>query len=182
TLDWAGELCAKNVIMHLGFDMHYGFGGGNRFTHEEFPDYYQAALLFALSELKGYARARTRLCVENVGGFRFALTRKVLNKIIGGSLGLCFDIGHISILSKDKRQEEFQFFRRFQKSIYHAHLHHNNGTKDQHLPLGEGTTEILPYLKLIFKSQALMVFETRPKEAALRSRDCFEQMYLPKLL
>lgn len=181
-LDWAAEIGAKNVIMHLGFDMHYGFGEGNRFTHEQFPEYYEGALFSALSELKSYARHRARLCVENVGGFRFPVSRQVLSKILGRGLGLCFDVGHISILAEDKKKEEFAFFQRFQQSIYHAHLHHNNGTRDQHLPLGEGTVDVRSYLRLIFRSRAIMVFETRPKEAALKSRDYFERVFLPKLL
>ncbi|MEO0067558.1 MAG: sugar phosphate isomerase/epimerase [candidate division WOR-3 bacterium] len=181
TLDWAADIGAENVIMHLGFDMHYGYGGGNRFTHEEFPRYYEEALLQALADLKQYARTRANLCVENVGGFRFVPSKKVLKRLLGGSLGLCFDIGHIAILSEDKKKEEFAFFKRFHKTIYHAHLHHNNGARDQHLALGEGTVDVVPYLRLLYKSPALLVFETRPKEQALKSRDYFERVLLPKI-
>jgi len=181
TLNWAADIGAKNVIMHLGFDMHYGYGGGNRYTHEEFPDYYEVALFQALADLKVYCRGRAKLCVENVGGFRFVPSKKILKKLLGGGLGLCFDIGHIAILDEDRKREEFAFFQRFQKKVYHAHLHHNHGTKDQHLALGEGTVDVLPYLRLLWKSPALLVFETRPKEAALKSRNYFERMLLPKL-
>lgn len=181
TLDWAADIGAENVIMHLGFDMHYGYGGGNRFTHEEFPSYYEGALFQALADLKAYARQRAKLCVENVGGFRFLPSKKVLKKLLGESLGLCFDIGHISILAADKKEEELAFFQRFRKAIYHSHLHHNNGTKDQHLALGEGTVDVMPYLRVLLKSPALLVFETRPKEQALKSRDYFQRMLLPKL-
>jgi len=180
TLDWAAEVGARNVIMHLGFDMHYGYGGGNRYTHEEFPEYYQEALFSALAELKAYARQRARLCVENVGGFRFVPSKKVLPKLLGTSLGLCFDIGHITILPEDKKEEEFNFFKRFSSAVYHAHLHHNNGVKDQHLPLGAGTVDFRPYLKFLLNTRALLVFETRPKEAALASRDYFKNKLLPE--
>lgn len=181
TLDWAADMRVKNVIMHLGFDMHYGWGGGNRCTHEEFPEYYEAALQEALYELKCYARGRARLCVENVGGFRYRPSKRVLNKLLGGSLGLCFDIGHIAILPEQQRQEEFDFFRQFSRWVYHAHLHHNNGVKDQHLPLGAGTVDIRSYLDLLIQTSALLVFETRPREAAVASRDYFERELLPVL-
>ncbi len=182
TLDWAADIGARNVIMHLGFDMHYGYGGGNRFTHEEFPEYYEQALLETLAELKSYARNRARLCVENVGGFRFAPSRKVLPQLLGGSLGLCFDIGHIAILPKEQRDEEYAFFQRFHSAVFHAHLHHNNGIKDQHLPLGAGTADVEPYLKLLVNSPAWLVFETRPREAAITSRDYFMTRLLPELV
>lgn len=181
TLDWAADIGARNVIMHLGFDMHYGYGGGNRFTHEEFPEYYEQVLLEALGELKSYARDRARLCVENVGGFRFAPARKVLPRLLGGSLGLCFDIGHIAILPKEQQEAELAFFRRFRSKVFHAHLHHNNGIRDQHLPLGAGTADVKPYLELLVNSPAWLVFETRPREAALASRDYFLTRLLPEL-
>jgi len=181
TLDWAADIGARNVIMHLGFDMHYGYGGGNRFTHEEFPEYYEQALLAALGELKSYARNRARLCVENVGGFRFAPAKKILPRLLGGSLGLCFDIGHIAILPKEQQEVELAFFHRFRSRVLHAHLHHNNGIRDQHLPLGGGTADVKPYLELLVSSPAWLVFETRPREAALASRDYFITRLLPEL-
>lgn len=181
SLDWARDIGAENVIMHLGFDMHYGFGNGNRFTHEEFPKYYQGALSEALADLKGYARGRARLCVENVSGFRFEPSRVVLNWLLGGSLGLCFDIGHISIQPEEKKRKEWTFFRQHQSKVYHAHLHDNNGIKDEHRPLGEGSNDLLPYLRFLVRTKALLVLETRPKEAALRARDFLYQKILPKL-
>jgi sugar phosphate isomerase/epimerase len=167
--------------MHLGFDMHFGYGDGNRYTHEEFPDYYEDALYSALGELKSYARNRARLCVENVGGFRYLPARKVLSQLLGGSLGLCFDVGHISILPAERKEEEFRFFQRFRTAVYHAHIHHNNGVKDQHLPLGKGTVDVRSYLQFLINSRADLVFETRPKAAAIASRDYFVDRILPRL-
>ncbi len=181
TLDWAEEIDARNVVMHLGFDTHYGMGtGGNRYTHEEFPEYYDDALFEALTELKNYARGRARLCIENVGGFRFAPTKRVLPGLLGGSLGLCFDIGHIAILPDEHKKEEFEFFQRYKQQIFHSHIHHNHGTRDEHLPLGAGSTDVRPYLRLLVKSNAWLVMETRPRAAALAAREYFEQL-LPKL-
>lgn len=181
TLNWAEEIGARNVVMHLGFDMHYGMGtGGNRYTHEEFPDYYDDALFEALGELKDFARGKARLCIENVGGFRFAPTKRVLPKLLGGSLGLCFDIGHIAILPDERKEEEFEFFQRYKQQIFHSHIHHNHGTKDEHLPLGAGSTDVRRYLRLLVNSNALLVMETRPKEAAVAARDYFVRL-VPKL-
>ncbi|MEO0071084.1 MAG: sugar phosphate isomerase/epimerase family protein [candidate division WOR-3 bacterium] len=181
TIDLAADIGAENVIIHLGFDMHYGMGGTNRFTHEEFPDYFTSGLFKMLAELKGYAQDRTRLCVENVGGFRFEPSRRVLNRLLGGNLGLCFDIGHISILPEEKKRKEWAFFQRHKRKVYHSHLHDNNGVKDEHKPLGEGSNDLFPYLRFLVKTKALLVFETRPKEAALRARDFFNQNVLPRL-
>ncbi len=181
-LRWAADIGAENVVMHLGFDMHYGMGsGGNRWTHEEFPDYYKRALFDALSELRDFTRGRARLCVENVGGFRFQPTKVVLPGLLDDSLGLCFDIGHIAILPPAQHKEEMAFFRRYRRYIYHSHLHDNHGVKDEHLPLGAGSNDLLPYFRILLSSRALLVLETRPRAAALRARDYLFKVILSGL-
>jgi len=73
--------------MHLGFDMNFSMDGRTRFTHQEFPEYYAAALTGVLTELKAYASGRSMLCVENVGGFRYGLTPPILTRLLGGLPG-----------------------------------------------------------------------------------------------
>jgi sugar phosphate isomerase/epimerase len=181
TMDWAGDTGAVNVVMHLGFDMHYGLGGANRYTHEQFPDYYEQVLGDALSELKQYAAGRCRLCVENVGGFRYDPARPVLAALLGGSLGLCFDVGHVNILPPAKKDAELAFFRRFLGCVHHAHIHDNHGARDEHLALGEGRVEFVPFFRLLARTDALLVFETRPKEAALGCLKYYRREIEPRL-
>lgn len=179
TLDWAAETGARNVVMHLGFDMHYGMAGANRYTHEQFPEYFELVLLEALAELKQYAKGRARLCVENVGGFRYPPARMALEALLGGNLGLCYDVGHVSILAPEKRQAEMEFFARQAKVIYHAHIHDNHGLRDEHLPPGEGTIDFVPFFRLLARSDALVVFEVRPKELAVKGRDYYLEKIAP---
>lgn len=180
-LDWADETGAINVVMHLGFDMHYGLAGANRYTHEQFPDYFEQAIGESLTELKEYARGRSRLCVENVGGFRFRPAQVALRRILGGSLGLCLDTGHWHILPYEKRAAELDLFREYQACIYHAHLHDNNGVRDEHLAMGDGRIDFVPIVAMLASSDSLLVFETRPKEQALRARDYFLRKVMPQL-
>jgi len=181
TLDWAQETGAENVVMHLGFDMHYGMAGANRYTHEQFPEYFELALLEALAELKQHARGRARLCIENVGGFRYPPARPALAALLGGSLGLCYDVGHVSILAPERRRAEMEFFARHAKSIYHAHLHDNHGGRDEHLPLGEGTIDFGPFFELLAPTRSLLVFEVRPKELAVKSLAHYREKIEPEL-
>lgn len=180
-LDWAHGIGARNVVMHLGFDMNFGMDGGLRYTHQEFPDYYAEALTSALTELKTYARGRTRLCVENVGGFRYGLTPPILDRLLGGNLGLCLDVGHVNVLKPEMRAKEFSFFRRHRESIFHSHVHDNSGLRDEHSALGRGRIDFVPFFRLLAKTEALVVFEVRPKESALESLRYFEKEIEPKL-
>jgi sugar phosphate isomerase/epimerase len=180
-LDWAAAVGARNVVCHLGFDMHFGVDGANRYTHEEFPDYFRKGIAAALAELKSYARGRARLCVENVGGFRYDLVPPILKGLLGGNLGLCLDVGHLNILAPAQRARELAFFRRHRKSIFHSHIHDNSGVRDEHRALGKGRIDFTPFFRLLAGTDALLVFEVRPIEAALASREYFDREIAPNL-
>ncbi len=180
-LDWAHDIGARNVVMHLGFDMNFGMDGGSRYTHQEFPEYYTRTLAESLAELKAYARGKARLCIENVGGFRYDLTPPILDRVLGGNLGLCLDVGHINVLKPEMRARELAFFRRHRESIFHSHVHDNSGLRDEHSALGRGRIDFLPFFRMLEKTDALIVFEVRPKESALESLCYFEKEIEPHL-
>ena len=180
-LDWAHGIGAKNVIMHLGFDMNFSMDGRTRFTHQEFPEYYAAALTGVLAELKAYASGRSMLCVENVGGFRYAMTPPILSRLLGGNLGLCLDVGHVNVQRPEQRVKEMAFFRKHRSRIFHSHVHDNSGLRDEHSALGRGRIDFLPFFRLLEKTDALVVFEVRPKESALESLRYFEKEIEPHL-
>lgn len=181
-LDSAAEAGVRNVVMHLGFEMHYGMDGKTMFIHDAFPGLLDRILTDALAELKSYARGRSRLCIENVGGFRFEFVRPILERLLGGSLGLCWDVGHTAILSNEKQRTEVEFFNRHRRSIFHSHLHDNHGERDEHLALGSGAVDFLPYLRTLVAADALLVFEVRPKEVALRCLEYFKDRIEPELV
>ncbi len=180
-MDQAKEAGISRVVMHLGFEMCYGQGGGTVLLHDAFPDFYLKSVSDALADLKAYAGGRTRLCIENVGGFRFEFVHEIMDRVLGGNLGLCLDVGHVNVLSARKRKIELAFFRRHWRHIYHVHLHDNHGKRDEHLPLGEGTIDFVPFFRMLAPTGAFMVFEVRPREAALRCLDYFNRRIEPKL-
>ncbi len=180
-LDRAADTEIATVVMHLGHDMNYGTSTGTGFTHQQYPDYYRSMLTELLLELKEHAGRTTRLCVENVGGFRYDLTFRVLDQVLGGSLGLCLDIGHINTLAPAPRARELEFFRKHQALIFHSHVHDNSGQRDEHQVLGRGNVDFLPFFRLLARTSALVVFEVRPREAALQCLEYYEREIAPKL-
>ena len=180
-LDQAADTGIRNVVMHLGFEMYYGLGGESSFPHDIYPDYYRESLSKALQELKEHAKGRSRLCIENVGGFRFPFVHEVMAKVLGGNLGLCLDVGHVFLLSREKRERELGFFRRFRRRVFHSHLHDNNGVRDEHQVPGRGRIRFLPMFRFLAETPSLLVFEVRPKEEALASLEYFERRVAPRL-
>ncbi|MBM3313899.1 sugar phosphate isomerase/epimerase, partial [candidate division WOR-3 bacterium] len=180
-LDWARDIGARNVVMHLGSDLNFGMDGGSRYTHAQFPKYFSTALTGSLAELKAFARGRARLCIENVGGFRYRLTPPLLARLLGPNLGLCLDIGHVNVLPPARRKQELAFFRRHRRYLHHCHVHDNSGLRDEHSALGRGKIDFLPFFRLLEQTEALVVFEVRPTESALASLRYFEKEIAPHL-
>jgi sugar phosphate isomerase/epimerase len=169
------------VIKHLGFEMHYGQGAGYVYPHDFYPDFYRELVRDALAELKNHARGRARLCIENVGGFRYPFVREMLDRMLGGWLGLCYDIGHTNILKPEEKRAETEFFQRHRRHICHCHVHDNNGVRDEHLAPGKGRIDFVPPLLMLAGTGATLTFEVRPKEAALEARELFDRTIAPRL-
>lgn len=180
-LDRAADAGVSNVVMHLGFEMHYGLEGRGVYPHEIYPGEYETPLFDALAELKEHARGRARLCIENVGGFRFEFSHRVMSRLLGGPLGLCLDVGHVFVLPGKERADELAFFERHLRHVHHSHVHDNHGARDEHLVPGQGTIRFLPVLRLLARTDALLVLEVRPVKAALAGRDWFERRAAPRL-
>lgn len=181
TMEQAADAGIGRVVMHLGWEMYYVLNGRPKFLHDVYPEWYERSVTDSLDELKRYARGRTRLCVENVGGFRFGFAQRILDRMLGGYLGLCFDVGHVNTLSPARRRKELAFFRRHRRQIHHSHLHDNHGREDEHLAVGKGNIDFVPMFKLLATTPALLVFEVRPKEAAVESLGYFDRRIGPKL-
>jgi sugar phosphate isomerase/epimerase len=180
-LDQCRDAGIAKVVMHLGFEMHYGQGEGYVYPHDYFPEFYRGLVRDALAELKAHARGRARLCIENVGGFRYQFVRDLLDRMLGGWLGLCFDIGHTNILRPAEREAELEFFERHVGRVCHCHVHDNNGVRDEHLAPGKGRIDFVPVLRMLAPTHSTLAFEVRPKEAALEARDYFNRAIAPRL-
>lgn len=180
-LGLAHEAGIAQVVMHLGFEMHYAVRDGVAYLHDAFPDQFERQVADALAELRECARGQARLCIENVGGFRFDFVRALLTRLLNRDLGLCWDVGHTAILPREKRDAELAFFERHRRRIYHAHLHDNCGERDEHLAVGRGTIDFVPACRILAEVGADMVFEVRPREAALQSLEYFRRRVEPKL-
>lgn len=62
------------------------------------------------------------------------------------AVGLCLDVGHANCYSEVAMSE---WCRILEGKVRHLHVHDNDGTKDAHLALGEGTIPAEPFIPLL---------------------------------
>lgn len=180
-IDWASEIRAQRITFHLGSDLFFGITGKKIPTYEIYPDYFKQQITKVLTEIKNYAKDKTYVCVENVGGFRYPFVLKILDALLGDNLALTMDIGHIYRFSGQVRENEIKFFSDHQKFIKNCHIHDNNSEWDEHNIIGEGRIDFIPYFKMLANTDAYLIFEVRPKESAIECLKRFRTIILPKL-
>ncbi|OEU71142.1 MAG: xylose isomerase [Desulfovibrio sp. S3730MH75] len=82
------------------------------------------------------------LCLENTYEYDPGPIVQIIDELDRDNIGVCFDLGHWHSFSKGSEKDDFDFwFDSFGPYIKHLHLHDNNGSKDDHLALGQGTMD-----------------------------------------
>lgn len=169
-IDFADEIRARCVTIHLGSSYRISVGGKLTLIHEFFPQEYEYALRSSLTRLSEYAKDKTFLCVENTSGSRYNLSKKVLRDFLNKEqLYLTWDIGHTNELKGNKKIKEIEFMQDYLHLIRNCHLHDNHGEWDEHNIIGEGNIDFLFYLSKLVNLDIYFIIEVRPKERAIES-------------
>jgi len=126
-MDLAEKIGPRQIVFHPGFDEF-------RFSFRE--ELWLENSLRVWGELLETARrVKTRICLENVFDTRPDHLARLREKL-GKDLGFCLDIGHFLIFS---RVPLAQWLDAFADGLIEFHLHDNDGHRDLHQPVGEGT-------------------------------------------
>ncbi len=138
TLQLAGLLNAHLIVFHPGF-FRWHYGGRNELWIE-------ASLRFWPDFIAQAAAQHCRLVLENVFEEDPDTLRSLLDEIDSPWLGHCFDIGHWHLFGQGSLQEWFDALGRH---LHHLHLHDNQGDRDAHLAIGEGSADFAELFDLL---------------------------------
>lgn len=178
-IDFAAELNAKLITIHIGSTFHVSLDGKTPYIHEILPDSYAESLKRSLLRIAEYSKDRAPVAIENTGGFRYDLSHKVLDEILADKyLFLTWDIGHTNNLKAKEREAEEEFFHKFLNKVKNLHIHDNKGEWDEHAILGSGTVDFQSYFKIFEYMDVYFTLETRPKEKAVQSLKFLKNMDL----
>jgi sugar phosphate isomerase/epimerase len=122
--------------------------------------------------------AGVRIAVENMPFSVFTLCnsgpeiKEVLDAVgMPGSLGFCLDLGHANITG------ETGSLLGLADRLFNVHLHDNDGRRDQHLRIGEGTVDLPAALKRLLPGyKGPFIIEGKGTGHAAGSRERLEEM------
>ena len=135
TLEIARGYGVRKVIFHGGYNPYLYFPIW--FTRE--------STVFFQDFIKEVPEDMT-LCLENVLEETPDFLTDILRTVDDPRLKMCLDVGHANAYS---RCSPFRWIEEASDVIDHFHIHNNDGTRDSHSPLTEGTIPMLSLFETI---------------------------------
>lgn len=165
----------RSVVCHAAFDRRYYVSNEEAWLENSIRTW--TPILRRARELG------TSLMIENVyedGPDELKLLLEHLGGHAGGdraSVGFCFDTGHWNAFSLSPLERWMDAMGPF---IGQVHLHDNDGSGDQHLPVGEGTFPFHHFMDALKKTgrTPIVTIEPHTREALRKSLDNIAAMNL----
>ena len=155
TMELACLFRAKTVVFHPGFDP---------WRFEEYRDLWLKNSIEAWKPVAGKAEEiGTTIAVENVFEEEPQTLRSLIEGVDSPGFRFCFDTGHYFVFSKAPLPLWFDILGEF---IVEVHLHDNHGTRDDHLPLGEGEMDFAKFFDLLERINPRPILAVEPHDEA----------------
>lgn len=136
------------------------------------------AAVRARESLKGVERAAHEygmvVAIENMPSVPFFLGQSAeeLESLVDGTdLGICFDIGHANTAGQIDEMIEI-----FSDRIVNIHIHDNNGKRDEHLTIGDGSIDFGLIIPRLSSYAGNWIIESKNFESAVESQGRLRNM------
>ncbi len=159
-LDVAARVKPEHVVCHTGFDPRH---------HRDQKRAWVSRALTLLEPLVDRAeRLQVCLCLENVWEEDPSLHQDILSRLDSPFLGFCLDVGHQHAFSRTPLSV---WLEALGERLLEVHLHDNDGSGDDHLPVGMGTIDFgLLFETLMRKGRKpLLTVEPHTKEHLVKT-------------
>ncbi len=177
TITLAKELGAPKLNMHLKNGVYFTLPDRKVFLFEKYEDVYLEKMR-AFRDVcdREIANSNIKVCIENCSGYR-KFHKDAIGELLKSSVfALTYDIGHDHCTGRD----DGKYILEHKGRLVHMHVHNavnSNGTRCDHLTLGEGELDIEKYLSLAEERGCTVVLETKTSDALRRSVEYVKRLF-----
>lgn len=114
-----------------------------------------------------------KIAIENIFEDTPVNLKQLVGEMNSGNFGICFDTGHCNLFS---RVPMAGWLDALGPNIIELHLHDNDGSADQHLPIGEGTFNFRALLGSLKGLPVIHTIEAHSPERVLTSLSRLEAL------
>ncbi|MDA8433287.1 MAG: sugar phosphate isomerase/epimerase [Nitrospiraceae bacterium] len=97
-----------------------------------------------------------KIAIENIFEDEPSNLKLLMKEMDSDDFGVCFDTGHCHLFSRAGLGE---WMRDLNPHILELHLHDNDRTSDQHLPMGDGTFDFDTFFRLLDRKDCVYTLE-----------------------
>jgi sugar phosphate isomerase/epimerase len=166
-LDVAEILGPKTVVFHSGYE---------KWKYALNVDLWLEKSLLTWRQVDERAAGiGVKVAVENIFEDEPSNLKLLMENMNSANFGICFDTGHFNLFSKLPIEE---WIEPLNPHIIELHLHDNDRTSDQHLPIGEGTFDFGKFFALLRNRNCVCTIESHTQENVFRSMESLKR-FLP---
>jgi sugar phosphate isomerase/epimerase len=107
-----------------------------------------------------------RIAIENIFEDEPSSLKLLMTEMDSDNFGVCFDTGHCNLFSRVPVEE---WMRDLNPYILELHLHDNDRSSDQHLPIGDGTFDFDTFFRLLSRKDCVYTLEAHTPEHFIKS-------------
>ncbi len=157
-LDVAELLQPKAIVCHSGYD---------KWRYALKPEWWLEMSLLTWQPLNKRASAMgVKLAIENIFETEPSNLKMLMEQMHSDNFGICFDTGHCNLFSKVRIDDWMEALNPY---IIELHLHDNDRSSDQHLPVGEGTFDFGKFFHLLKNRDCIHTIEAHAPDKVMRS-------------
>ena len=164
-IDICERLSIKTLTIHPGVAIAYG---------DEVKERVRSATKESLKAIDRKVEGMSlKVALENMPPASWSIgydLKELLSMIDGTSIGICFDTGHANIAGS------IDDFLRENRRLVNVHLHNNDRSSDQHMPLDAGSLDIESIVSTLRKFYSgNYIIESRDLDEGIHSKKCLEK-------
>jgi len=164
-IDICERLSIKTLTIHPGVAIAYG---------DEVKERVRSATKESLKAIDRKVNGMSlKVALENMPPASWSIgydLKELLSMIDGTSIGICFDTGHANIAGS------VDDFLRENRRLVNVHLHNNDRSSDQHMPLDAGSLDIESIVGTLRKFYSgNYIIESRDLDEGIHSKKCLEK-------
>lgn len=107
-----------------------------------------------------------KVAIENIFEDEPANLKLLMENMCSPNFGICFDTGHFNLFSKEPLEHWMESLNPY---ILELHLHDNNKSSDEHLPIGDGSFDFDKFFSLLVNTDCVYTIEAHSPGHVMKS-------------
>ncbi len=159
-LEIAEILEPKVIVCHSGYE---------KWRYALKPEWWlEMSLLTWQPLIRRASDINVKLAIENIFEEEPSTLKMLMQHMAADNFGICFDTGHCNLFSKVPLEDWMAGLNDY---IIELHLHDNDRSSDQHLPVGEGTFDFRQFFSLLKNRDCIVTIEAHSPDKVFRSME-----------